>query len=213
MRATELSGLRRQPVQARSRARVAQILRAASRLLERDGAAALTMRHLSQEAGVPIGSVYQFFEDRSAVIDAIAARHSSGLRPVLDRAAELMGVEPWPQVIDSVFDTQTERLRGNPAYVELWVGRELSQSARRRDDQNLESVADLLCRMISVEEDVPVTPELRSGCRVVTQMGDALLQLAFRQDRTGNDDTLVEAKRVMRLYLTDLVARVRADNG
>lgn len=213
MRASDLTGLRRQPVQARSRERVAQILSAAGRLLAREGTTALTMRRLAEEAGVPIGSLYQFFEDRSAVMDAVVARHSGSLRVTLDDAIGGGADRSWAEVVDAVFDAQTERLRRNPAYVAVWMARELSQDAQRQDDQDIETIADLLCRLVSTSEQLPVTTDLRRGCRIATQMGDALLQLAFRVDHAGDEETLTEAKRVVRLYVSDLVERLRRADG
>jgi AcrR family transcriptional regulator len=64
--------VRREPRQARSRARVAQILASADAILSVEGFEALTVRRIAQEAGVPVGSIYQFFPDKAAVIDALA---------------------------------------------------------------------------------------------------------------------------------------------
>ncbi|MEZ5193542.1 MAG: hypothetical protein R2734_14255 [Nocardioides sp.] len=100
-------------------------------------------------------------------------------------------------------------MRRNPAYVAIWMARELSQNAQHQDDEDIETIADLLCRLLSTKESLAVAPELRSGCRVATQIADALLQLAFRLDPHGDAGTLTEGKRVFRLYLADLVERVR----
>jgi AcrR family transcriptional regulator len=64
--------VRREPQQARSRARVAQILASADAILSVEGFEALTVRRIAQEAGVPVGSIYQFFPDKAAVVDALA---------------------------------------------------------------------------------------------------------------------------------------------
>jgi len=66
------AGRVREPRQARSRARVAQILASADSILSVEGFEALTVRRIAQEAGVPVGSIYQFFPDKAAVVDALA---------------------------------------------------------------------------------------------------------------------------------------------
>ena len=66
------AGRLREPRQARSRARVAQILASADSILSVEGFEALTVRRIAQEAGVPVGSIYQFFPDKAAVVDALA---------------------------------------------------------------------------------------------------------------------------------------------
>ena len=66
------SRLRREPRQARSRARLAQILAAADAILAEEGVEALTIRRIAERAGVPVGTLYQFFPDKGSVVDAVA---------------------------------------------------------------------------------------------------------------------------------------------
>src|SRR5688572_2916691 len=65
---------RRQPVQARSQARVERILAAATALVEDDGVDAATTRAIAARAGVPVATLYQFFADRDAVLDEVLRR-------------------------------------------------------------------------------------------------------------------------------------------
>lgn len=62
---------RKQPVQARSRALVESILEAAARILLRDGWEGLTTNLVAREAGVSIGSLYQYFPSREAIAVAL----------------------------------------------------------------------------------------------------------------------------------------------
>ena len=58
-RATEKpSGLRKLPIQARSRARVANILKAAGSLLGEVGYAELSTNLIAERAKIPVGSIY-----------------------------------------------------------------------------------------------------------------------------------------------------------
>lgn len=203
-------GLRREPVQQRSRARVAAIVDAAERLVVTEGVPALTMRRLALEAGVPIGSVYQFFADREAVLDLIVARHGLGQRRILEDARLLVGSRPWLDLVDDVVDRQCARLRESPAYVAIWVARALSPDEQRRDDDDVETLAALLAEVIVSEEQVPAGAELQTRCRVAAQAADALLHLAFRLDRSGDEATLTEAKAMLRRYLEHVAAEARA---
>lgn len=64
--------MRRQPKQARSRAAVAAILQAAAQVLAREGYERATTNHVAEVAGVSIGTLYQYFDDKDAVFDALA---------------------------------------------------------------------------------------------------------------------------------------------
>jgi AcrR family transcriptional regulator len=59
---------RKLPVQARSTQLVADILKAAVRVLERDGAQRFTTIRVAEAAGVSVGSLYQYFPNKQAIL-------------------------------------------------------------------------------------------------------------------------------------------------
>jgi AcrR family transcriptional regulator len=59
---------RRRPVQARSAQVVAAILKAAVHVLEREGARRFTTIRVAEAAGVSIGSLYQYFPNKHAIL-------------------------------------------------------------------------------------------------------------------------------------------------
>jgi AcrR family transcriptional regulator len=64
-------GLRKKPLQARSRARVAGILEAAGSLLGEVGYDGLSTNLIAERAQVPVGSIYQFFEGKDDIVAAL----------------------------------------------------------------------------------------------------------------------------------------------
>ena len=72
---------RRQPQQRRARQTVAAILDAVVRILKREGFHAITTNRVAEVAGVSIGSLYQYFPDRRAILEALHQRHIEGDRP------------------------------------------------------------------------------------------------------------------------------------
>ncbi len=59
---------RKEPVQARSTQLVADILEAAVRVLEREGAQRFTTIRVAEAAGVSVGSLYQYFPNKQAIL-------------------------------------------------------------------------------------------------------------------------------------------------
>lgn len=59
---------RKTPKQARSSRLVEAILQAAVRVLERDGAAGFTTIRVAERAGVSVGSLYQYFPNKAAIL-------------------------------------------------------------------------------------------------------------------------------------------------
>lgn len=67
--------LRKKPQQARSRATVDAILIAAAYILERDGWSHFTTNRVADKAGVNIASLYQYFPNKEALIEALRQAH------------------------------------------------------------------------------------------------------------------------------------------
>jgi AcrR family transcriptional regulator len=65
---------RRKPRQARSRATWEAIVEAAAQILERDSAEGFTTGSVAERAGVSIGTLYQYFPDKQAILAAAAKR-------------------------------------------------------------------------------------------------------------------------------------------
>ena len=87
---------RRTPRQARSGETVAAILEGAAQILEQGGLAAFTTNAVAERAGVSIGTLYQYFADKNAILLALA-RQQVGLG-LADIARALNGeIDPTPE--------------------------------------------------------------------------------------------------------------------
>jgi AcrR family transcriptional regulator len=76
---------RRNPKQARSQATVDAILEATFHILETQGQAKLTTNLISERAGVSIGTLYQYFSDRDAILAAMGQRQAESIREEITR--------------------------------------------------------------------------------------------------------------------------------
>ena len=80
MKSTEIQQLvPRAPRQARSRYKVELMLEATMRLLERGGLESLTTNAVAASAGVSIGTLYQFFPNKEAILDTLADREAAAM--------------------------------------------------------------------------------------------------------------------------------------
>ena len=68
------NAVRKQPRQARAQATVGAILEATVQILDREGLGAATMAHIAEVAGVSVGSIYQYFSHRDAILHALQDR-------------------------------------------------------------------------------------------------------------------------------------------
>jgi AcrR family transcriptional regulator len=71
---------KRQPQQRRSRDTVEVIVQATAHILSRDGAQHITTNHVADTAGVSIGSLYQYFENKEELVDEVRRRYGESFR-------------------------------------------------------------------------------------------------------------------------------------
>ena len=187
--------LRRQPTQLRGAERVDQLLDACGELLDDVGYDELTTRAVAARAGSSIGSFYQFFGDKNQLVQAFGERN---LGRYLDRITRLLEASPpshWADLLDLVFDEYVTHRRSVPGFgvVDFVLPGDEDPSQRLAEHIG-ELIADLFGR--------PSTVDVRRALRVAVETADALVRLAFRDDRGGDPDLLREARTVVRGYLT-----------
>lgn len=87
---------RKKPRQARSQATVEVILAAAARVFARSGYAATTTNHVAAKAGVSIGSLYEYFPSKDAILVALTERHVDEAERELRRVLTGLGAATPP---------------------------------------------------------------------------------------------------------------------
>lgn len=113
---------RRRPQQARARHKIELIFEATIRLLERTDIASLTTNAIAETAGVSIGTLYQYFDDRQAILDALADREMAALSARV--IAALQGPPPdaaggrIPLIMNAVLKTYGGRRRAHRLLME-----------------------------------------------------------------------------------------------
>lgn len=78
---------RKRPVQKRSRALVDRVLDEAARIFEEWGYAGTTTNHVAEAAGISIGSLYQYFPNKDALLVGLAERHLAESVPQIEALA------------------------------------------------------------------------------------------------------------------------------
>lgn len=96
--------MRKRPQQGRSRALVQAIVEAGARILGKQGWAGFTTNAVAEAAGVSVGSLYQYFPDKHALIEAIRHRHLQDCLSVVRAKRELLAEQPLRNVVQALVD-------------------------------------------------------------------------------------------------------------
>jgi AcrR family transcriptional regulator len=90
---------RRRPRQSRSQFTVAAILDATSRVLVKHGYERCTTKLVAEVAGVGIGSLYEYFPNREALVAAIVERETNNFMTVLQRDMLATSDRPFAEAL------------------------------------------------------------------------------------------------------------------
>jgi len=90
---------RKAPEQDRSRATVEAIVEAAAHILVKHGYDAFTTNRVAERAGVSIGSLYQYFPNKDALLSELMRRHVAEIERGVEEMAELARTAPLAEVI------------------------------------------------------------------------------------------------------------------
>ena len=81
---------RKQASQARSRATVDALIEATARILVREGFDKASTNRIAEQAGVSVGSLYQYYPSKEALVAAVIDRHNQQrMHVVRDALAEV----------------------------------------------------------------------------------------------------------------------------
>jgi len=182
------------------------MLDACAALVDELGYEGLTTTLIAQRAGVAIGSVYQFFPDKRAVVQALTVRHLESFLENLNTRldARLGGGKPdhWWDIVDAVIDEYIHMHRVEPGFKTLHFGDVVDVHLLDTDRENNDVIAQRLQELIIDRLGFADRPKLRFALAIGVETGDALINLAFRRDPEGDPAVLDEAKALIRDYLS-----------
>src|SRR5262249_30571023 len=97
-----LTNPRKQASQERSRATVDALIEATARLLVREGFDRASTNRIAEEAGVSIGSLYQYYPSKEALVAAVIDRHNQDLMQLVRGALAKVAALPLEQAVRKI---------------------------------------------------------------------------------------------------------------
>ena len=109
-----LTNPRKSATQKRSRATVDALVEATARVLIREGYDRASTNKIAGTAGVSIGSLYQYFPSKEALVAAVIERHTQELSNVVRGAMDRVAASPIAQAARELVAAGIEAHRADP---------------------------------------------------------------------------------------------------
>lgn len=200
---SKAGAMRRQPKQTRSQERVHHILDVAERLFIELGYEQTTTRSIATEAEVPVGSLYQFFPDKTAIVRALANRYfEQEYRMFVQLHAEVSQDE-IPTYVDRMIDAFGQFAEDHPGYRAV-LGQLIDLMTVADASQMNEYDQLILAGLINfLSQRNPGLSATRCELIATTvfKVANELLWLSWTRDRSERQDWIAEAKRMITAYL------------
>lgn len=201
--------LRRRPVQARSRERVALILRTGRDQLATVGLERFTFEGIAAAAGIPIGSIYQFFPNKYALISELSEEDTADLIEQLGAAADQFPSDDWQSDVDRLIDRFAVMWRSEPGRRHVWLAMQSTGATRALAAEQTGRVVEKVTPLIEFLLPDGNSRRAKLVGEVVVQMCYSLLHFSVRDDRPHRA-TVEELKRALRSYLRSVALDANA---
>lgn len=133
-----------------------RILEATAQLLGQMPVDKITTAAIAETASVPIGSIYQYFPNKLAVLADLARRVMEKVdSTTASLIAEDFGVLPWDQAIDRAVDATIEGYAQQPGYVQLLLSIRPTPEFREITDESNDRVAAMMAAHPALQAVIP----------------------------------------------------------
>lgn len=199
---------RRRPTQRRSAETVDAILAATARVLVEEGYDGASTNHIARVAGVSVGSLYQYFPNKQALVLALMRRHSEGMLALLRAHAVDTAGAPIPDVVRGFVRAMIAAHRLDPVLHRVLVPQVMALGMEHIDAFQRPVLA-VIGAWLEAHRDQIVPRDLRTAAFVLVASVEATVHAAFLED-PPLDMTVLEheiADLVLRYLLGDAPAR------
>jgi AcrR family transcriptional regulator len=185
------------PAQKRSRERFEKILACAEELLLEKGSDAFRMSDIVERAGVPFGSLYQYFPDKTAIIATLAERYNAIGRECVRKELQAMrSADDLHPVLGRITDGFFRMYRKEPVMAAIWQATLADRRLQALDKDDCEYLAGLLGEALR-----PFTDGDQDAVENASRLILTLIGAAVRHAITLDGP---EAKRVLAQFKTML---------
>ena len=191
---------RRRPTQERSQKKFDHLLQVARELLLEVGFEAFTMEEVARRAGLPIGTLYQFFQNKYVMVCELDRVDAVAVRQELEQFASEIPSLDWLKFLDKLIDHVAALWASDPSRRAVWHAVQSTPATRATAAVTERELAADVARVLA-----PLTPgtpreRRRIMAEVIIHVAYSMLNFSIR-DGQSHDEAVVELKRLLAAYL------------
>ena len=191
--------VRIEPIQQRSTARLSGLLDAAAIVVDEVGFDRITTAMVAERAGASIGTVYRYYPDRVAVLQALRERAVLRFRSRVAEQLRTRAPQDWWQAVDVAITAFVDLYRSEPGFRIMHFNDR--EGVPVLEDPDAGYFARRVAGMLVEEFGLDGGDELIFRLEVALEMGDSILSRAFRSESQGDERFITECRVVMHDYL------------
>ena len=193
---------RRVPSQQRSKEKYEQVLLSAKELIGQKGNDLVTMKEISKHSGVTLPSIYQYFPDKTAILQAIMEDYFSQVRETLvTLLKDCDSMQVLSEQLNSGIDIFYALVKDEPVVSVLWASLQASVSLRELDAKDSAINAGIITdKIFSIIGELR-KDEIRTSVTLLVNMIGATVRLAATMPEQQGEAIIEEYKYIASLRL------------
>jgi AcrR family transcriptional regulator len=197
---TTLLEPRRRPTQERSRLKFQQLLDESRQLLLDVGFESFTCDEVANRAGLPIGTLYQFFANKYVIVCELDRQDAVAVRKELASLASELPTLDWMRLLDRLIDHMAALWVADPSRRAVWLAVQSTPSTRATAAVIEREFAADVARVLA-----PLTPSTPRDRRkimaeVIVHIVYSMLNFSVR-DGQEHREAVTELKSLLLGYL------------
>ena len=200
MTTAEILEPRKRPTQERSHKKFDQLLLVSRELLLDVGFESFTCEEVAHRAGLPIGTLYQFFANKYVIVCELDRVDAVAVRRELDELAAQIPSLDWLKLLDRLLDHMATLWRDDPSRRAVWHAVQSTPATRATAAVTERELAAEVAKVLA-----PLTPgtprdRRRIIAEVVVHVTYSMLNFSIRDDQE-HAEAIIELKRLLAAYL------------
>lgn len=163
---------RRRPIQERSRKKFQALLSSAREVLVEVGFDSFTCEEVASRAGVPIGTLYQFFANKYVLVCELDRQDAHGVIEEVERFAQKIPALDWPELLNDFVDHLADLWLRDPSRRAVWLATQATPATRATAAVNEREIARMIASVLA-----PLMPATERERRAF--MAEVLVHVAY----------------------------------